>query len=328
VFSLGIILYEAIGRCRLFNYDDVYMNLLAITGEGAIPPPSALNKDIPPELDAVVGQALSRPLDARFQSARALQLALEAWLRKSSDAPGTFEISRTLRGLFAERIAKRTKLIESAQRGDTAPHQFAQQIEESHGTQPGPSDPRGPPPSNLGAPARAADPEEGLATSLGVPIVASEALRTSLGVPAQTGAQDPEESLKTSLGVPVSEAPIELRPKDPEENLRTSLGVPAQEVPIESLKTRLGTPAQAPIELLRTRIAVPASEAPLRPAQPMAPRMETSRVPVVSRHVSARTRARLWVVGTIDVMAVLGIGTFLWLRAGTTPPPPRAAVHR
>jgi hypothetical protein len=105
--------------------------------------------------------------------------------------------------------------------------------------------------------------------------------------------------------------------------------VPAQEVPIESLKTRLGTPAQAPpIHLLQTRIAVPANDSPLRPAQHMAPRMETSRVPVVSRHVSARTRARLWVVGTIAVMAAVGIGTFLWIRAGTTPPPPRAAVHR
>jgi hypothetical protein len=114
--------------------------------------------------------------------------------------------------------------------------------------------------------------------------------------------------------VPLSEAPIELRPRDPEENLRTSLGVPATEVPIESLQTRLGTPAQAPIELLQTRIAVPASDAPLRPAQPMGMRLETSRVPMVSKHVSARTRARLWVVGTIAVMIAVGIGTLLWLR--------------
>jgi serine/threonine protein kinase len=323
VFSLGIILYEAIGRCRLFNYDDVYMNLLAITGEGAIPPPSTLNKDIPPELDAVVGKALSRALETRYQSARALQLALESWLRKSSDAPGTFEIASTLRGLFAERIAKRTKLIESAQRGDTAPHQFAQELQESQSPEPAPPEPpqtatapaaEGPlrpvhtaevavvrtvmldptkrsPPSNLGTPVPAiADPEEAKATSLGVP----------MATPPAATPVDPQLAVMTSLGVPAAEAPIQLRTRDPEENLKTSLGAPAVEPSIGQLQTR---------------IAVPANSAPLRPAQRMGVRMETARVAVVSKHVSARSRARLWVVGTIALMALVGIATFLWLRA-------------
>ncbi|MCH9687412.1 MAG: serine/threonine protein kinase [Deltaproteobacteria bacterium] len=76
VFSLGIVLWEAVTGGRLFEGDNEFgvMNLIV---NGQIQPPSTVRPDIPPDLERIIMKALTVPCDKRYQNARELQIDLE-----------------------------------------------------------------------------------------------------------------------------------------------------------------------------------------------------------------------------------------------------------
>jgi serine/threonine-protein kinase len=81
VFCLGIMLYELLAAQRPFNAD----NALALLGQivGVDPePPSRLRPGIPRGLDQIVLRALAKDPAARFESAFAMQEALEMFTRE------------------------------------------------------------------------------------------------------------------------------------------------------------------------------------------------------------------------------------------------------
>ena len=68
LFSLGTLLYEMLTGRNPFaaaTVIDTAMNVVRLTP----PPPSSLQPEIPAELDAIVGRALAKDLQVRFQSA-------------------------------------------------------------------------------------------------------------------------------------------------------------------------------------------------------------------------------------------------------------------
>ncbi len=85
VFALGIVLYELLTRRRLFRDKSDLLIMQKITGED-VKPPSAVNRDLDAELDAICLRALARARDERFSSASELAEAIDAWL--ASKAPG------------------------------------------------------------------------------------------------------------------------------------------------------------------------------------------------------------------------------------------------
>jgi serine/threonine protein kinase len=76
LFSLGVVLHELLTGMRLFHAKTPQAGASAVL-HGQIPPPSRINKAIPPELDAVVLKALERRREERFSTTLEFARALE-----------------------------------------------------------------------------------------------------------------------------------------------------------------------------------------------------------------------------------------------------------
>ena len=81
VFALGVVLYEMTTRARLFKGASEVDTMRAVL-DGTVPPPSTHVPDYPPALERVVLRALEKEPEKRYQSARELQLDLEAFARE------------------------------------------------------------------------------------------------------------------------------------------------------------------------------------------------------------------------------------------------------
>jgi len=80
-----------------------------------MPRARSIRPDVPAPLDDIIARALETDRKARYQTARALQSALEGWLRTQSDAPGSAELAIYMHGLFADRIAERSRVLEQSE---------------------------------------------------------------------------------------------------------------------------------------------------------------------------------------------------------------------
>jgi serine/threonine-protein kinase len=76
VFAAGIVLWETLTGKRLFRGDDEFEEMRRVM-KAPIPPPSSENPECGPDVDVVLSHALARPLEERFQTARAFAHALE-----------------------------------------------------------------------------------------------------------------------------------------------------------------------------------------------------------------------------------------------------------
>ncbi len=110
VFAFGIVMYELMTGLRPFNGDNEYAILSQIIA-GVVPPPSIKNPEFPAELERILLKALRpRPMD-RYQSARELQIELEAYARTERLETGPVVLARMLEELaFTYRTDVRAQL--------------------------------------------------------------------------------------------------------------------------------------------------------------------------------------------------------------------------
>src|SRR5262249_23372548 len=80
VYSLGIVLYELTTRKRMFKGKNE-VEAIQLAFEANVVKPSAIWPDYPPELERIVMRALERSPERRYQTARDLQVDLEAFAR-------------------------------------------------------------------------------------------------------------------------------------------------------------------------------------------------------------------------------------------------------
>jgi len=117
VFSLGVVLHECFTGMRLFYGKDAEEGMKAAQ-EGRPLPPSNLNPEVTPELDAVVMKALSRDRKDRFASALELARALERtgsarlWLPE--------QCGELMQRFFADREQQTRKLLEESSLGESS----------------------------------------------------------------------------------------------------------------------------------------------------------------------------------------------------------------
>jgi serine/threonine-protein kinase len=71
IFSLGVVLYEALTAVAPFDGDNVNAIMYA-TVNTTPPPPSAHNRIVPPMLDLIVAKAMAKLLEDRYQSVKEL----------------------------------------------------------------------------------------------------------------------------------------------------------------------------------------------------------------------------------------------------------------
>src|SRR5215468_770915 len=79
IFALGIVLHELLTGRRLFKADSDVQTLERVR-QCVVVPPSRLNPQLPPGLDAIVLKALAKNRDERYATAQEFRLALEDWL--------------------------------------------------------------------------------------------------------------------------------------------------------------------------------------------------------------------------------------------------------
>jgi serine/threonine-protein kinase len=85
VFAAGVVLHEALTGQRLFHGGNEFAVMKRVL-KGPIPLPSSLSPGVPPDLDAVVLQAVDRSVRSRFSSAAAFKAALEQAMPPASAA--------------------------------------------------------------------------------------------------------------------------------------------------------------------------------------------------------------------------------------------------
>ncbi len=97
VFSSGVVLHEMLTGRRLFKGASDYDTLSKVRTM-TVPPPSAINPRVPPELDAIVMKALERDRAVRYERAAQMARDLDGYLqtvRFSVEEMGDY-----MRGLF------------------------------------------------------------------------------------------------------------------------------------------------------------------------------------------------------------------------------------
>jgi eukaryotic-like serine/threonine-protein kinase len=111
IFSLGIVLWEALTGRRLFDGDNSLAAMHALI-EGPIPPVSRM-VPVAPELEAIVMRALERRPERRYQSAREMGGALDAYLRASGGANGS-DLAVVMKAFFARDQGSWQQAVRSA----------------------------------------------------------------------------------------------------------------------------------------------------------------------------------------------------------------------
>lgn len=117
VFALGIVLYELSTGTRLFKRQGSLDTLRAIC-ESPIVPPTAVVKDFPPALSALIMRALERDKDRRYQTALEMRRELLGAMRTlSTDVAPEESLAKLMTELFGERIALKQEMLRSVQMG-------------------------------------------------------------------------------------------------------------------------------------------------------------------------------------------------------------------
>ncbi|HVV83494.1 MAG TPA: serine/threonine-protein kinase, partial [Kofleriaceae bacterium] len=106
VFSLGVVVWELAAGKRLFSAMADYEALRAIT-DLPIPPPSTQDRAVPAELDAILGEALSRDVERRLPSAGELGKRLRGlrYSLESSSGDPSAALARLIAGIEREPMA-------------------------------------------------------------------------------------------------------------------------------------------------------------------------------------------------------------------------------
>jgi serine/threonine-protein kinase len=127
VYALGLILFELLTYCPVHRGRGL-AEILQETMEGALPCPSEIGADVPPEFDDVYARATARTASDRTASARALAEEIERYL----DGDRDLERRRALAGQHARRAAEATtEALAMQRRGEDAQAARAEAMREA-----------------------------------------------------------------------------------------------------------------------------------------------------------------------------------------------------
>src|SRR5690606_26072157 len=113
VFSLGVVMWEALALRRLFDAESEAGKLKQIL-DGVPLPPSAHRPEVPYELDRICLRALAVKPEDRFQTAGEMQQAIEEFLRDAGFRREAGAIQRFMTATFAAERAQHEGLLRRA----------------------------------------------------------------------------------------------------------------------------------------------------------------------------------------------------------------------
>ncbi|HTM21379.1 MAG TPA: serine/threonine-protein kinase, partial [Kofleriaceae bacterium] len=111
VFALGTILYESLTGERLFMGESDFSTLEKVRNVD-IQPPTALNRNIPAEVETIVMRALTRDADERYQWASEMRAELQQYLMTRPEVFTAKSLSGWLRQGFAAELEHERRSME------------------------------------------------------------------------------------------------------------------------------------------------------------------------------------------------------------------------
>jgi len=99
IFSLGLVLFEMLTGEKVFAGDSE-LSILEQVRNPEVSPPSSLNPEVPPEVDAIVLKALERNREDRYASAREMQDDMERSMGKHGWSAGAADLQSFIDELF------------------------------------------------------------------------------------------------------------------------------------------------------------------------------------------------------------------------------------
>lgn len=174
IFALAAVLFEMLTRKKLFTGDNE-MSILEQVREARVTPPSQLNDEIPPEIDAIVLKGLQKEPGDRYQTAGEMARDIDSLLYSYRPTPTSADLAIYMHRLgSAQPVIQEPTLIE----------------------------PPPPPPVPVVTPPPAPAPQRHT-TAAGLPMPAWDGPRTSPGVIAT-----PPPEKKRSLALPIGIAAV------------------------------------------------------------------------------------------------------------------------
>jgi serine/threonine protein kinase len=107
LFAAGIVLHELLADRRLFRGENDFQTA-ALVREAHIPPPSASNSAVPPELDRITMKALARDLAQRYQSGDEMAADLDSAVYELKWGPA--RVAELIRALFPDELSHSDQL--------------------------------------------------------------------------------------------------------------------------------------------------------------------------------------------------------------------------
>jgi len=102
IFSAGILLYEMLTRKRMFTGDT--LEILDKVRKGEFEPAETAAKDLPPKLCAILGKALAKNLEERYQTCGEMQTEIEECMFELSMRPSPRGLGDTMKTLFGKEM--------------------------------------------------------------------------------------------------------------------------------------------------------------------------------------------------------------------------------
>jgi eukaryotic-like serine/threonine-protein kinase len=104
IFAVGVMLFELTTGKRLFKGQSEFETLKLIC-EREYPLPSQIRPGYPPELESIVMRALTKDRNHRYQNAKDMQAALEAFVRRERIPVSNIALTEFMQNLFEEKLA-------------------------------------------------------------------------------------------------------------------------------------------------------------------------------------------------------------------------------
>lgn len=120
VFSAGATVWECLAGRPLFSRRDDVSTLLALLEE-PVPPLASIRQDVPPELDALLGPALSRDPPKRYADGAVFHDVLEKFVQKSGLTSSTAHVGEWVTALMGTHAAQLEATSEEVTRTMTIP---------------------------------------------------------------------------------------------------------------------------------------------------------------------------------------------------------------
>ena len=116
IFSLGIVLHEAVCLKRLFRTDNEAATLLKVR-DAEVPSPRSIRAEVPTELEEIILKCLAKEPEDRYSTAGELAEALEEVMVSKGEMISSARLSKMMKRVFYDKKKIKDKQIEQALAG-------------------------------------------------------------------------------------------------------------------------------------------------------------------------------------------------------------------